>query len=88
MSTNLVPKLQWWREEYELHSEMLLLVIEQHRSDNEALKPVLEANSSTTCIVLAVRFYVSADAVRLHLHQLTKTWKLDRCILHELPSDN
>ncbi|GJQ82162.1 hypothetical protein Trydic_g5999 [Trypoxylus dichotomus] len=43
--------------------------------NNEDLKQVGEANSSTTCLELAQRFDVSDERIRLHLHRLGKTLK-------------
>lgn len=52
--------------------------------NNEDLQQVVEANSSTTCLELAERFNVSDETIRLHLHQLGKTWKLSKWVPHEL----
>ncbi|GJQ75677.1 hypothetical protein Trydic_g17751 [Trypoxylus dichotomus] len=45
---------------------------------NEDLKQVVEENSSSTCLELAERLNVSDETIRLHLHQLGKTWKLSK----------
>jgi [histone H3]-lysine36 N-dimethyltransferase SETMAR len=56
--------------------------------NNEDIKEVVEANSSTTCLELAERFNVSDETIRLHLHQLGKKWKLSKWVPHELSDDN
>lgn len=56
--------------------------------NNEDIQQVVEANSRTTCLELAERFNVSDETIRLHLHQLGKTWKLSKWVPHELSNDN
>ncbi|CAH1994310.1 unnamed protein product [Acanthoscelides obtectus] len=56
--------------------------------NNEDLRQVVDANSRTTCQELAEMFRVSPETIRLHLHQLGKTWKLSKWVTHELTNDN
>ncbi|CAH2018539.1 unnamed protein product [Acanthoscelides obtectus] len=46
--------------------------------NNADLRQVVHANSGTTCQELAEMFSVSHETIRLHLHQLGKTWKLSK----------
>ncbi|XP_065645670.1 histone-lysine N-methyltransferase SETMAR-like [Hydra vulgaris] len=56
--------------------------------DEDELKDAVESDSSQTCQELAVRFAVSVETIRLHLHAIGKAWKLSRWVPHKLSIDN
>lgn len=56
--------------------------------DNEELKAEIELDTKQSCQVLAERFNVSDETIRLHLHQLGRTFKLSQWVPHELTADN
>jgi len=56
--------------------------------ENDNIKEAVESNSSATCADLAQMFNLSAECIRLRLHQMGKTWKLSKWIPHDLSEDN
>ena len=56
--------------------------------DIEELRTMIETNSQLTCQMLAERFQVSDETIRLHLHKLGKTWKLSKWVPHPLSTTN
>ncbi|XP_026827850.1 histone-lysine N-methyltransferase SETMAR-like [Ooceraea biroi] len=52
--------------------------------DEATLKEVIEQNLCQTCQGLAQRFGVCDETIRLHLHNLGKTWKLSKWVPHSL----
>ena len=56
--------------------------------NNEDIKLAIEQDSSQTCQDLALRFNVSDETIRLHLHQLGKRWKLSKWVPYELSETN
>lgn len=56
--------------------------------DLDQLKAAIEEDSSQTCQELAQRFGVSDETIRVHLHELGKSWKLSKWVPHELTAAN
>lgn len=56
--------------------------------DNEELRAVIENDSKLTCQELSQMFSVSDETIRLHLHQLGKSWKLSKWVPHELSDEH
>ncbi|XP_065664780.1 histone-lysine N-methyltransferase SETMAR-like [Hydra vulgaris] len=56
--------------------------------NNEDIKLAIEQDSSQTCQDLALRFNVSDETIRLHLHQLGKRWKLSKWVPYGLSKTN
>jgi len=56
--------------------------------ENDDIKDVVETNSSATCADPAKMFNLSAECIQLRLHQMGKTWKLNKWIPHDLSKGN
>ncbi|GFY42754.1 histone-lysine N-methyltransferase SETMAR [Trichonephila inaurata madagascariensis] len=52
--------------------------------DDEALKAVIEEDSSQMCGELVRQFNTSSETVRLHLHRLGKTYRLSKWVPYTL----
>jgi len=56
--------------------------------ENHDIKEVVQTNSSAMCTELAKMFNLSAESIRLRLHQMGKSWKLSKWNPHDLSKDN
>ncbi|XP_004208805.2 histone-lysine N-methyltransferase SETMAR-like [Hydra vulgaris] len=56
--------------------------------NNEDIKLAIEQKSSQTCQDLALRFNVSDETIRSHLHQLGKRLNLSKWVPYELSETN
>ncbi|CAK9804076.1 Histone-lysine N-methyltransferase SETMAR [Anthophora quadrimaculata] len=56
--------------------------------NTDELRIMIETNPNLTCQVLAQRFQVSDETIRLHLHKMGKKWKLSKWVPHDLSSEN
>lgn len=56
--------------------------------NDDDIKLAIEQDSSQTCQALALRFNVSDETVRMHLHHLGKRWKLSKWVPYELNEAN
>lgn len=52
--------------------------------DDEALKAAIEEDSSLACDQLTERFQVSDETIKLHMHNIVKTFKLIKWVPHTL----
>src|SRR5713101_8845727 len=56
--------------------------------NDDDLCATIELNSSLTCQELSLKYNVSDECIRSHLHKLGKRWKLSKWVPHDLTVSN